>query len=51
MLSPGFDILVKQEWSGVVNASHLKHKNFMNLQEKYSKEDLLFQGMYILLRK
>jgi ubiquinone/menaquinone biosynthesis C-methylase UbiE len=51
MLSPRFDILVKQEWSGVVNGSHLNHKNFINLQEKYSREDLLFQGMYILLSK
>jgi ubiquinone/menaquinone biosynthesis C-methylase UbiE len=49
--SVGFEILVRHEWSGVVNASHLSHENFKNLLKKYSKEDLLFQGMYILLRK
>jgi ubiquinone/menaquinone biosynthesis C-methylase UbiE len=49
--SSRFEIMVKQEWSGVVFDSHLNHKNFVNLQKKYPKEDLLFQGMYILLKK
>lgn len=49
--APRFKTLVKHEWIGVTNESHLTHKNLIELQKKYAKEDLLFQGMYILLEK
>ena len=49
--SPRFEILIRQEWTGVVDESHLTHKNFIDLQNEYQKEDLLFQGMCILLKK
>jgi SAM-dependent methyltransferase len=49
--SPRFKTLVRQEWMGVVNESHLTNKNFIDLQKKYLKEDLLFQGMCVLLKK
>jgi ubiquinone/menaquinone biosynthesis C-methylase UbiE len=51
MRSPRFEILIRQEWSGVANESNLTHKNFTDLQKKYSRKDLLFQGMYVLLKK
>jgi hypothetical protein len=39
------------EWNGVEHKEYLTHENFIKLQKKYSKEDLLFRGMYVLLRK
>jgi len=39
------------EWSGITKPEHLKHNNFESLQKFYSKEDLLFRGMNILLKK
>ena len=49
--SPKFKIIERRNWVGVVNTSHLQHNNFIDLQKKYPTEDLLFQGMYILLKK
>lgn len=49
--NPKFKILEQDEWNGVTKESHLLHDNFMELQKKYSKEDLLFQGMYLILKK
>jgi ubiquinone/menaquinone biosynthesis C-methylase UbiE len=49
--APRFKTLVRHEWMGVTNENHLTHKNFIELQKKYAKEDLLFQGMYVLLEK
>lgn len=46
-----FKALKKEYWSGVVDELHLEHENFKNLQDKYSREDLLFLGMYLLLKK
>lgn len=46
-----FKILEQKEWIGVTKESHLLHENFVELQKRYSKEDLLFQGMYLLLKK
>jgi ubiquinone/menaquinone biosynthesis C-methylase UbiE len=46
-----FEKKVSYEWSGVINPEHLHHKNFLDLQKIYSKEDLLFRGMNVLLKK
>lgn len=48
---PRFKILELHEWNGVEDNAHLQHENFKYLQKKYSTEDLLFRGMYILLKK
>jgi ubiquinone/menaquinone biosynthesis C-methylase UbiE len=46
-----FEKVISYTWSGVVNENHKKHKNFNILKCNYPKEDLLFRGMNILLRK
>jgi ubiquinone/menaquinone biosynthesis C-methylase UbiE len=46
-----FQILELHEWNGVEDNAYIQHENFKYLQEKYSTEDLLFRGMYILLKK
>lgn len=46
-----FEVLEKQEWHGVSKTEYLNHENFMYLQKKYPKDDLLFQGMYVLMKK
>lgn len=46
-----FEIVEREEWRGVTDSSSLEHENFVRLQEKYPAEELLFRGMYVLLRK
>lgn len=46
-----FKKIISYEWSGVVKPEHMDCSNFKELSHKYSKEDLLFRGMNILLRK
>ncbi|WP_342679605.1 class I SAM-dependent methyltransferase [Methanofollis sp. UBA420] len=46
-----FEKIVSYTWSGVVNKSHLEHPNYLRAQKYYPKEDLLFRGMNILLKK
>jgi ubiquinone/menaquinone biosynthesis C-methylase UbiE len=48
---PCFKILEQQVWQGVENPSHLDHQNFEFLKQKYPTEELLFQGMYLVLQK
>lgn len=44
-------IIAKNEWAGVEDKSHRMHSNFNILKEKYSEEDLLSRGMWVLFRK
>lgn len=46
-----FNMINTNSWSGVCDESHLSHDNFIELQKRYSKDDLLFRGMNILLQK
>jgi ubiquinone/menaquinone biosynthesis C-methylase UbiE len=46
-----FEKKASYEWSGVSNPEFMKHNNFERLQKIYLKEDLLFRGMNILLKK
>jgi len=46
-----FEKVASFEWSGVSHPSHMTHENFRELQKIYSKKDLLFRGMNILMRK
>jgi ubiquinone/menaquinone biosynthesis C-methylase UbiE len=46
-----FEVLERYEWHGVQDEAYLEHENFKKLQGIYSREDLLFRGMYLLLRK
>jgi ubiquinone/menaquinone biosynthesis C-methylase UbiE len=46
-----FKKICSYSWSGVFSDEHLSHKNFTKLLETYAKEDLLFRGMNILIKK
>ena len=48
---PLFEKILSNEWSGCINETQMNHKNFEDLQKVYPKEDLLFRGMNILLKK
>jgi ubiquinone/menaquinone biosynthesis C-methylase UbiE len=46
-----FEVLERRDWYGVQEEAYLEHENFKQLQGIYLREDLLFRGMYLLLRK
>lgn len=46
-----FEILERHEWQGISKTEYLQHENFTYLEKKYPKEDLLFQGMWVLMKK
>lgn len=46
-----FDKICSYNWSGVVSNEHLSHNNYIKLCGIYDKEDLLFRGMNILIKK
>jgi len=46
-----FEKKASLEWSGLTNPDYKDHENFKTLQKIYPKEDLLFRGMNILLKK
>lgn len=46
-----FETLIRHEWIGVDKIVHLDHPNFKILKDIYSEDELLFRGMYLLLRK
>lgn len=46
-----FKEICSYNWSGVVSKEHLSHNNYVKLRKIYDKEDLLFRGMNILIKK
>jgi ubiquinone/menaquinone biosynthesis C-methylase UbiE len=46
-----FSALEYHEWIGVEDENSLNHRNFKILQTKFSKEELLFRGAYMVLQK
>jgi len=48
---PCFKILVQHEWRGTHNPNSKSHTNFEILRNLYSEDELLFLGMYLLMKK
>ena len=46
-----FEKICSYSWSGVASDDNLSHNNYIELCKTYSKEDLLFRGMNILIKK